>query len=84
LYKNSSKYGTDTTTEWQTADGLHVDTPKKEEKGRPGVKWAKEIYYAMAEKGLDEVQWKWLEKIGDWKTEKVIEVNEQTGWLTAV
>jgi len=64
------------------ADGLNVDSTKKEEQGRPGVKWTREIYYAMSEKGLDEIQGKWLEKIGDWKTEKVIEVNEQAGWLT--
>ena len=39
----------------------------------------KEISYAVAEKGLDEVQGKWLEKSGDWKTERVSEVNEHAG-----
>ena len=85
LYKNSSKHGRDTTTVWQTADSLHFDTPKKEEKWRPEFKWTKEIYYAVAEKGSDEAPGKWLEKSGDWKTEKLLKfMNRLAGLLVVV
>jgi hypothetical protein len=39
----------------------------------------------VAEKGLDEVQVKWLEKSGDWKTEKSLKfMNRLAGLLIVV
>jgi hypothetical protein len=63
------------TTDWQTADGLHVDTLKKEEKGRPGVKWTKEIYYDVAEEGLDKYNGNGWRKVATRKRKKSLKLS---------